>query len=221
MSELSIEVRGTDALLLKIPQGISTRPVIAAGAGEYKRLWRDHFKTLDAKGNVKGWPAKHFWISEGLMKTEVTEIDAQHGKVECQSAAVAYQANGGTIRPRTAKAIAVPLTATAYAAGRPSISGLPLEFVRVRSVKFPNLIGKLVEARATTFRYGKKGVISKSVRENTDTAGTAHYLLFTSITKAQGMGEAVKPEPSYSQSAVSASMAAAVQRQIDRKQDKG
>lgn len=209
MSELTLEVNGQEDMERKLPK-INTRAVLAAGAGEYKSLWQQHFKALDARGNRNGFPARHFWIDEGFKKTEIAELTAELARVTCDSRAVAYQAHGGTIRPVSGKAIAQPVSATAYAAGWPSNSGLPLEFVFVRSRKYPNLVGKLIEAQATKIGYGKKGVINKG--QNTATAGKTHYLLWSYITKTQGMGDAVFP--SASADAVSAKMSEALQRQM-------
>ncbi|HPS07305.1 MAG TPA: hypothetical protein PLG22_07220 [Kiritimatiellia bacterium] len=214
MAEMSIEVRGADGLEKSIPAKINTRPVLAAGAGEYKKAWLEHFQALDARGNRRGFPPKNFWIEEGYKKTGVAELNEAYATVTCDSRAVAFRAYGGTVRPVSAKALAIPVSAAAYAAGWPGNSGLPLEFVPVRSKKNPRVIGKLVEARATRIGYGKKGVINKG--ENVKTAGTTHYLLFDQITQ-RGMGvDAVRPEAAGAEARVFAKMASAVQRQFER-----
>jgi len=214
MADMSIEVRGADEVARSLPR-VDTRRLLEAGAAEYKRLWRARFDELDAKGNKKGFPSGHFWIEEGKRKTDVAEIGEAGARVTCDSRAVAMRASGGTVRPRSAKALAIPLTPQAYAAGWPSNSGLPLAFVPIKSAKNPAVRGKLVEARATRISYGRDGGVKKG-RGNDKTAGTAHYLL---VTKAQipAMGAAaVMPEEAAAREAVAAKVGEALDRQIER-----
>ena len=213
MSDMSIEVRGMDEALKSLPS-VNTRRLLAAGAAEYKRLWRARFDALDAAGNKKGFPPKNFWIKEGKRRTDVAELTAIQARVTCDSRAVAMRSAGGTVRPRAAKALAIPLTPQAYAAGWPSNSGLPLEFVPVKSAKNPAVRGKLVEARATRISYGRDGSVRKG-RENVKTAGTTHYLL-VSKSEIPAMGEAVLPERTAAESAVAAKMGEALAREIER-----
>lgn len=213
MSDMSIEVRGMDEALKSLPS-VNTRRLLAAGAAEYKRLWRARFDALDAAGNKKGFPPKNFWIKEGKLKTDVADLTADMARVTCDSRAVAMRSAGGTVRPRTAKALAIPLTPQAYAAGWPSNSGLPLEFVPVKSAKNPAVRGKLVEARATRISYGRDGSVRKG-RENVKTAGTTHYLL-VSKSEIPAMGDAVRPERTAAEASVTAKMVEALAREIER-----
>jgi len=210
---MSIEVRGMDEALKSLPS-VNTRRLLAAGAAEYKRLWRARFDALDAAGNKKGFPPKNFWIKEGKLKTDVADLTADMARVTCDSRAVAMRSAGGTVRPRAAKALAIPLTPQAYAAGWPSNSGLPLEFVPVKSAKNPAVRGKLVEARATRISYGRDGSVRKG-RENVKTAGTTHYLL-VSKSEIPAMGDAVRPERTAAEAAVTAKMGEALAREIER-----
>jgi len=210
---MSIEVRGMDEALKSLPS-VNTRRLLAAGAAEYKRLWRARFDALDAAGNKKGFPPKNFWIKEGKLKTDVADLTADMARVTCDSRAVAMRSAGGTVRPRAAKALAIPLTPQAYAAGWPSNSGLPLEFVPVKSAKNPAVRGKLVEARATRISYGRDGSVRKG-RENVKTAGTTHYLL-VSKSEIPAMGDAVRPERTAAEAAVTAKMVEALAREIER-----
>lgn len=213
MSELSIEVRGADELIRRLP-AINTRTVLAAGASEYKRLWREHFKALDAKGNRKGFPSRNFWIQEGVKKTDVAELTAEFARVTCDSRAVALRATGGTIRPRDAGALSIPVSAEAYAAGWPSNSGLPLAFVPIKNSRTPAVRGKLVEAAATRLSYGRDGKVKKG-RGNAKTVGRTHYLLVSKV-EIKPMGDGVKPDDGAARGAVTGKMADAVRRQIDR-----
>lgn len=214
MSEITFEVRGFDELGRALPK-VNARAVLAAGAAEYKRLWQAHFAALQSRGNKKGFPSRNFWIQEGARKTEIAELTAEQARVACDSRAVAFQAFGGTVRPASARAIAVPVTAAAYVAGWPSTSGLPLEFVPLKSRKNPHFVGVLKEARATRVGYSqKRGAFSKG--ENTATAGTTHYLLFDQLTK-KGMGEdAVRPQRAEADKAMDAKMQESLNRQLDK-----
>jgi len=202
-----------DEALKSLPS-VNTRRLLAAGAAEYKRLWRARFDALDAAGNKKGFPPKNFWIKEGKRRTDVADLTADMARVTCDSRAVAMRSAGGTVRPRAAKALAIPLTPQAYAAGWPSNSGLPLEFVPVKSAKNPAVRGKLVEARATRISYGRDGSVRKG-RENVKTAGTTHYLL-VSKSEIPAMGDAVRPERTAAEAAVTAKMGEALAREIER-----
>jgi len=207
----TITISGYDDIERKLPK-VNPRAVLAAGASEYKAQWQAHFRGLDAKGNRRGFPGRHFWIEEGYKNTTVAELTPELARVVCNSAAVSFQANGGTIRPRSAGALSIPVSPVAYAAGWPSNSGLPLRFEPMRSKKNAHFIGRLVEAEATAIGYSRtKGVINKG--ENTKTAGTVHYILFDEITKRVGMGDGVRPDKEIAQTAVNAKMAEAFRRQ--------
>lgn len=211
MPDFDIIPSGFEQASREIPR-INTRAILAAGAAEYKAQWHRRFKALDARGNSKGWPSKHFWLTEGLQKTDIAFLSDDAAAVACTSRPVAYQSLGGTIRPRSARGIVVPVSAQAYAAGWPSNSGLPLSFIPFRSRKHPHLVGKLVETAATRIGYGKKGVINKG--SNDATVGTTHWLVFLQITKKNPMGDAVYPDPSIARPAVETKMASALSRQL-------
>lgn len=214
MADMSIEVSGADELARSLPD-VNTRALAAAGAAEYKRLWRGRFAELDAAGNKKGWPSRHFWINEGARKTDVAEVSDSGARVTCDSRAVAMRSTGGTIRPRDGGTLSIPLTARADAAGWPSNSGLPLEFVPIKSAKNPAVRGKLVEARATRISWNKKKEKFVSRGGNDKTAGTEHYLL-VSKSEIPAMGDAVLPDRARADEAVSAKMAEALERQLGK-----
>lgn len=211
MPDFDIVPVGFDQAAREVPQ-LNTRAILAAGAAEYKAQWHSRFKALDARGNSKGWPSRRFWITEGVMKTDIAMVTEDFAAVACSSRAVAYQSLGGTIRPRSARGIVVPVSAAAYAAGWPSNSGLPLTFIPFKSRKHPHLVGKLVETAATRIGYGKKGVINKG--DNAATVGTTHWLVFLQITKKNPMGNAVYPDPATARTAVESKMASALRRQL-------
>lgn len=215
MAEMSMTVVGTDDLLAALPKRMNARRVMAAGAAEYKELWRSHFQALDAAGNKRGFAPKGFWTSEGVRKTDIAELDDEHAVVSCGSRAVALKATVGpyTIKPRTAGALAIPLSARAYAAGWPSNSGIPLEFVPIHR---GHVVGKLVEAAATSFSFRRDGTIRRG-KSNAKTVGVEHYLLMDAVT-IMGMGDAVMPDRGSAETNVTGAMYAEIGRQIDRAQ---
>lgn len=213
MSTLTFDIRGFSEVEQSLPR-INARQVLAAGAAEYKAQWRAHFKALDAKGNRKGFAPKHFWIEEGYKKTGVAEITADFARVTCDSRAVLMRYWGGVIRPRDAGALAIPISAEAYAAGYPRNSGLPLEFIPIKNSRTPAVCGKLVEAAATRISYGKDGSVKKG-RGNANRVGKTHYLIVWQVT-IKPMGAAVKPDPGTANAAVMAKMNEAVGRQVTR-----
>jgi hypothetical protein len=206
-----IEIVGLDAALRSLPE-LKARAVMAAGAAEYKAAWIGRFRELDAKGNARALPRSHFWAREGARKTEAFVLGASEARVTCASAAVAFQAYGGTVRPVSAKALAVPVSGRAKRAGWPSNSGLPLRFVPIRSRKNPHVVGKLVEAEATRISYTKEGRVKKGAT-NTRTAGTTHYLLMDEMT-LEGIGEAALPERASAYARVAKKMGSALDRQL-------
>ena len=109
------------ALLRKIADRAAARaPALMADLGKaLERDLRDHFRTLEGRGNEKGWPSKHFFIREGADKTAMTEYSAAHAVVGIASAAMAHRLRGGTVRPKRGKHLAIPLTEEAYKKGSP------------------------------------------------------------------------------------------------------
>lgn len=100
----------------------------------------------------------------GLVGSLQAKHDAKSGKVGTNKSYAAMQQFGGVIKPRNAKALAIPLTPQARRAGSPLKFGKKLALVWPKGSKF----GWLVERQAATTR--------KTARE------IAQYLLAPSVT---------------------------------------
>jgi hypothetical protein len=119
---LTVEVRsaGVERVLERAQAAcLRTRPLMARlGKGLEKQL-RGHFLARDREGNSRGWASKHFWNREVRANTALAEFDETQATVRIASPAFAQKLYGGTITPKRGRALAIPLTAEAYAAGSP------------------------------------------------------------------------------------------------------
>lgn len=104
---------------------IGGRPILAAAAGAVADGVRRHFLARNAEPNRKGWPKRNFWTREGANHTAVGLVTDAAAVVQVSSAAIAHKLTGGTIRPGPGRrALAIPLTAEASAAGSPRLGVL-------------------------------------------------------------------------------------------------
>lgn len=155
---------------------------IAAEIGEPRRLMaplgkqlevdlRAHFRDKDLKPNARGWPKQHLWARiRGA--TALTSVDARKAVVSIASPEFAHKVTGGTITPKRAGALSIPLSPEAYKVGRASLFPRPLTMVS-RKGKPPLLV--------------ETGVIGKS------RAWKLHYVLLKSVTHAADL-EAWPPQ---------------------------
>ena len=123
----------SDAIKLKVADGITpelrriagqmknTRPLMAGLGKELEIGLRAHFRERDAEPNAQGWPKKHFWRNEVATQTALSSVDDRTAVVSIASPAFAHKVFGGTITPKRAKRLSIPLTAAAYAAGSASL----------------------------------------------------------------------------------------------------
>jgi hypothetical protein len=73
-----------------------------------------HFKERDGEGNRHGWPSRHFW-KRVADKTSHQNATADGVTVTVASAPFVHKLTGGRIVAKEAGALAIPLTAEAYA----------------------------------------------------------------------------------------------------------
>jgi hypothetical protein len=90
----------------------------ASGAAVTKEL-KAHFLQRNQEPNKMGWPSQNFFSKEGFRRTALVHADESSALVAVASPAMAHRLRGGTVRPKRAKFLAIPLTAQAYAAGSP------------------------------------------------------------------------------------------------------
>lgn len=108
--------------LNRIAREIGKPRQLMAGCGKQMEIeLRKHFAARDREGNAMGWPSKHFWRREVSMQTALTEVTDKSATVTIASPAFAHKVFGGTITPKRAKALTIPRTAQAYAAGSASL----------------------------------------------------------------------------------------------------
>lgn len=96
---------------------------------EFAGILKTYFETKNAQPNAKGWPKTGFWQSiADATEFDENSTDATGATVVIGGAAgrrFALRYLGGVVRPKTAKALAIPMNAAAAAAGSPrEMSGL-------------------------------------------------------------------------------------------------
>lgn len=120
------------------------RKVLAACGKELEIGLRDHFATLEARGNKKGWQSKHFWNRQVAQHTALTSVTNTEAVVTVDSPEYVHKITGGTIVPKRGRALALPANEQAYAAGSPRELGSDfLQYVPIKANS--NLIGFLKE----------------------------------------------------------------------------
>jgi hypothetical protein len=99
----------------------SPRRLMAALGKRLEIDLRKHFNARNAEPNARGWPKQNIWRKEVAMHTALTEATDSRAVVTVASPAFAHKVFGGTVTPKRAKALSIPLTAAAYAAGSASL----------------------------------------------------------------------------------------------------
>lgn len=93
-----------------------------------ERFLRKHFAARDQEGNRRGWARSHFW-NRLRRATAFAGATDSAAKVVVSDPAFAFKVRGGTIRPVSAKALAIPLREEAKVAGRPRARLIPGLFI--------------------------------------------------------------------------------------------
>lgn len=131
-------------------------PMMQKLGEDLAKALRDHFRRRNQQPNAKGWPKRNFWNKEGRENTALTNYNATSATVTIASAAIAHKVKGGTVRPKRARALAIPAIAAAYKAIQPSAMDKNfLEFIPIP--KSGGLVGMLVERQHDTLRSTKRG----------------------------------------------------------------
>jgi hypothetical protein len=117
-----------------LARGGRLRPATAAGAAAMKRSIEDYYRGKPGKGFFKA--------SVAGSKVAITELQETHAVVMIDSYELAHRIKGGTVRPiAPRRALAIPRTDEARAAGYPSNNRIPGVFhpkgTRVLAVKNP------------------------------------------------------------------------------------
>lgn len=127
-------------------RGISdTTPIVKAMRDTLYTELRAHFLFKNSQGNAKGWWRSNFWSKRIRDKTYLGTLTATRGTVGVASREYGHKIKGGTVRPVTAKAIAVPANGDAKKLIRPALVMSDASFA-YRPIKAGgNLVGLIVE----------------------------------------------------------------------------
>lgn len=118
---IQVETRAVTDALAEMGRTLSRpRTMMEAAGKEVVQALKAHFRERQGEGNRKGWPSRRFWFgvkNSVANATAVDEVTDTSAIVAIASPAFAHKIKGGTVRPKEAKAIAIPLRAEAYRMG--------------------------------------------------------------------------------------------------------
>jgi hypothetical protein len=95
------------------------RSLYAAGAKAVQKGIVAHLQDLQSRGNAKGWPEKKFFSGgpDSVRKrVGISALSDAGAVVTIADPRFVHRIEGGTVTPKRAKSLAIPLTAEAYAA---------------------------------------------------------------------------------------------------------
>lgn len=149
--------------LAKLPR--AARTMLEAGAKEVQVQIRKHLKTLQKRGNQKGWPSYGFYAGKPHSVDKavgITSVTSAQAVVSIADPRFSHRITGGTVRPKRRKMLAIPLTAEAYSyQGKGSLrESFPGLFV-VRAKRGVFLATSEFERRGGKRGRGRKGEITR------------------------------------------------------------
>ena len=118
---ITVEDHATPAIQAMVARLSNRRPLMQAMGKSAEVALRAHFTRRDSEGNKHGWPSKHFWSRVVRKMTAYQGATETEATVTVASSEFAHKVTGGTITPSKGKYLAIPLTARAYAVGRPAL----------------------------------------------------------------------------------------------------
>jgi hypothetical protein len=150
-----------------------SRVIVAACAKRLEKELRDHFAALDKKPNSMGWPKRHFWNRQVRSRIAITNIASTAATVTIASPELVHRIQGGTIRPKRGKTLAIPANAAAYKAGSPREASVDqLDYIPLHQ---GNLVGALIRRFQSIIKKTKKGTTGKMI------GGDVWYWLVRSV----------------------------------------
>lgn len=99
---------------------LDRKTLLQAQAKGVEVLLKGHFRARQAEGNKKRWPLPPFWFgvrNTMASATAVGEVTEQSAEVVIADGRMNQKVFGGTIRPKRAKNLVIPLTAAAARMG--------------------------------------------------------------------------------------------------------
>lgn len=78
-----------------------------------------HFDRLNSRGNRRGWTRSNFWTRVVKKATSFVRADSSSATVSIASREFIHKLKGGVVRAKAGRALAIPLTNAAKAAGSP------------------------------------------------------------------------------------------------------
>jgi hypothetical protein len=109
---ITYQITATDV----VPGPINRQVLLEAQAKGVAVMMKGHFRLRQGEGNKKGWPLPKFWFgvkNTMASATGVAEVTEQQAIVTVADARMNQKVFGGTIRPKRAKTLVIPLTAAA------------------------------------------------------------------------------------------------------------
>lgn len=115
----------TPELRRLMAQAKNPAPMFQAGAKAVQVAISTHLKSLQARGNLKGWPPQHFFAGAPASverNVGIAKVSNAGAEITIADPRFVHRLTGGTVTPKRRKLLAIPLTAEAYAAsGKGSI----------------------------------------------------------------------------------------------------
>lgn len=168
-------IDGISPELERISKRLSdTRPLMAEMGKRMEVELREHFAKLGRKPNKMGWPKREFWNRSVRRNTHLTNFTSTTATVTIDSAEFIHRIQGGTIRPKRGKTLAIPANAAAYRAGSPgNADGVQLDYLPLHQ---GNLVGALIRRFETIVKKLKTKTKTKYI------GGDVWYWLVRSVT---------------------------------------
>jgi len=141
----------TPELRRLMAQAKNPAPMFQAGAKAVQVAISTHLKSLQARGNLKGWPPQHFFAGAPASverNVGIARVSNSGAEITIADPRFVHRITGGVVSAKRRKLLAIPLTAEAYAAsGKGSIRHA---FPGLKLVTFPKgvfLIREVLEKR--------------------------------------------------------------------------
>jgi len=208
---LSINIQSPDLApevtrLIALEKSVEPVRILKAAGKQLETDLQDHFSARNSEPNKRGFPKRNFWA--GIRRsTALASVSDSEAVVSISNPAINQKVYGGTITPKSGRALALPMNADADKAGSPR--ALPTNFLHLIVTKSGVY---LVEREATKIGLSrrKKG----GYRPTGEMGGRFWYHLVPSVT--QKKDERALPEPSYLEGSVTAAIRGVFEKELEK-----